>query len=232
MSAFGAPEDIRQSDWWDAWINHLEIIKRTTEKGIYKYFKAHKKIISQQKDFSEEFKAYKCFDIYFCCHYSHTCFKMNRQQYSSKVLEYKVKFLASSFTAKSFSTTSTVPGSQAVSQTQHQSASYEPYDQNKIPPVPSTSFPKGTNPSTQMGQCLICGRFGHQGSTCTFSTTEKGSRVMACWKNGCVIIITSCIKPCFQWNLHSECKSNHHASDHFCSVCGSKDHTLSSKKCL
>jgi hypothetical protein len=57
MSPFGAPEDISQSDWQDAWINHLEIIKRTSEKGIYKYFKAHKKFISQQEDFSEEFNS-------------------------------------------------------------------------------------------------------------------------------------------------------------------------------
>jgi hypothetical protein len=232
MSAFGAPEDISQSDWQDAWINRLEIIKRTSEKEIYKYFKAHKKFISQQEDFSEEFEAYKRFDIYFCRHYSNTRFKMNQQQYSFKVLEYKVKFPASSFAAKPFSTTSTVPGSQAASQTQLQSARYEPYDWNKIPSAPSTSFPKGTNPSAQTGQYLICGRFGHRGSTCTFSTTEKGSHVVACWKNRRVILIVSGIEPCFQWNLRSECKSNHRASDHFCSVCSSKDHTLFSKKCL
>ena len=232
MSAFGAPEDISQSDWQDAWINRLEIIKRTSEKEIYKYFKAHKKFISQQEDFSEEFEAYKRFDIYFCRHYSNTRFKMNQQQYSSKVLEYKIKFPASSFTTKSFSTTSTFPASRTTSQTQRHSARYEPYDRSKIPPVSSTSFPKGTNSGSQTGQCLICGRFGHRGSTCTFPTTEKGSRVVAGWKNGRVIIIASGIEPCFQWNLRSECKSNHRASDHFCSVCGSKDHTLSSKKCL
>ena len=32
MSTFGAPEDISQSDWQDAWINRLEIYKRTSEK--------------------------------------------------------------------------------------------------------------------------------------------------------------------------------------------------------
>jgi hypothetical protein len=232
MSAFGASEDISQSDWQDAWINRLEIIKRTSEKEIYKYFKAHKKFISQQEDFSEEFEAYKHFDIYFCRHYSNTRFKMNQQQYSSKVLEFKVKFPASSFPAKSFSSPSSLPASRAASQTQRSSARYEPYDRSKISSSSSTSFPKGTNSGAQTGQCLICGRFGHRGSTCTFSTTEKGSRVVACWKNGRVIVIASGIEPCFQWNLRSECKSNHRASDHFCSVCGSKDHTLSSKKCL
>jgi len=232
MSAFGAPEDISQSDWQDAWINRLEIIKRTSEKEIYKYFKAHKKFISQQEDFSEEFEAYKRFDIYFCRHYSNTRFKMNQQQYSSKVLEFKVKFPASSFATKSFSTTSTFSASRAASQTHRQSTRYDPYDRSKNPSASGTSFPKGTNPGAQTGQCLICGRFGHRGSTCTFPTTEKGSRVVACWKNGRVIVIASGIEPCFQWNLRSECKSNHRASDHFCSVCGSKDHTLSSKKCL
>jgi hypothetical protein len=66
MSPFGASEDISKSDWQDTWINHLVIIKRMLEKEIYKYFKAHKKFISQQKDFSREFEAYKQFDIYFC----------------------------------------------------------------------------------------------------------------------------------------------------------------------
>jgi hypothetical protein len=47
MSAFGAPEDITQSDWQDAWINRLEIYKHTSKKNVYKYFKAHKKYISQ-----------------------------------------------------------------------------------------------------------------------------------------------------------------------------------------
>src|SRR6267154_4112195 len=82
MSAFGTPEDISMSNWQDAWINRLEIIKKTSEKDIYKYFKAHKKYVSQQEDFAEEFEAYKRFDIYFCRHYSNTRFKMNPQQYS------------------------------------------------------------------------------------------------------------------------------------------------------
>ena len=56
MSVFGAPEDISQSDWQDTWINRLEIYKQT-EKSIYMYFKAHKKYISQQEDFSEKFEA-------------------------------------------------------------------------------------------------------------------------------------------------------------------------------
>ena len=190
------------------------------------------RVISQQEDFSKEFEAYKRFDIYFCRHYSNTRFKMNQQQYSSKVLEFKVKFPAYSFATKSFSTTSTFSASRAASQTHRQSTRYDPYDQSKNPSASGTSFPKGTNLGAQMGQCLICGRFGHRGSTCTFPTTEKGSCVVACWKNRRVIVIASGIEPCFQWNLRSECKSNHRASDHFCSVCGSKDHTLSSKKCL
>ena len=85
MSAFGAHEDISQLDWQDTWINHLEIIKKTSEKDIYKYFKSHKKYISQQEDFSEEFEAYKWFDIYICCNYTNMHFKMNLQQYSAKV---------------------------------------------------------------------------------------------------------------------------------------------------
>ena len=226
MSAFGAPEDISLADWQDAWINRLEIIKKTSEKDIYKYFKAHKKYISQQEDFAEEFEAYKHFNIYFCRHYSNTRFKLNPQQYSAKVLEFKLKFPSSSFLTKSLpisSVTRSVP--------QHQSARFEPYGKNKGS-TSATPFPKGINPGAQTGQCLICGRFGHRGSNCTFSTTEKGARVIACWKNGRVIVILSNAEPCFQWNLCSECKSNHRASDHFCSMCGSKDHTLSSRKCL
>ena len=145
MSAFGALEDISQSDWQDAWINRLEIIKRTSEKEIYKYFKAHKKFISQQEDFSEEFEAYKRFDIYFCRHYSNTRFKMNQQQYSCKVLEFKVKFPASSFATKSFSTMSTFSASRAASQTHRQSTRYDPYDRSKNPSASGTTFPKGTH---------------------------------------------------------------------------------------
>lgn len=152
---------------------------------------------------------------------------MNQQQYSAKVLEFKVKFPSSLF-AKTFSTTN-LP-SRAISQTQRQSARFEPYDRNKTSGS-SNSFPTGTSSGAQSGQC-ICGRFGHRGSTCTFSTTEKGSRVVACWKNERVVIIASGVEPCFQWNLRLDCKSNHRTSDHFCSVCGSKDHTLSSRKCL
>jgi hypothetical protein len=168
MSAFGVPENISLSDWQDAWINHLEIIKKTSEKDIYKYFKAHKKYVSQQEDFAEEFEAYKRFDIYFCRHYSNTRFKMNPQQYSAKVLEFKLKFPSSSFAAKPLlnsSVTRSVP--------QHPSARFEPYDKKKGS-TSGSSFPKGTNPSAQTGQCLICGRFGHRGSNCIFSTTEKG----------------------------------------------------------
>jgi hypothetical protein len=155
MSTFGAPEDISLSDWQDAWINRLEIIKKTSEKDIYKYFKAHKKYISQQEDFAKEFEAYKCFDIYFCRHYSNTHFKMNPQQYSATVLEYKLKFPSSFFATKpplNSSVTRSVP--------QHPSARFEPYDKNKGSSTAS-SFPKGTNPRAQTGQCLICGRFGH-----------------------------------------------------------------------
>jgi len=155
MSTFGTPEDISLSDWQDPWINCLEIIKKTSEKDIYKYFKAPKKYVSQQEDFAEEFEAYKCFNIYFCCHYSNTCFKMNPQQYSTKVLEFKLKFPSSSFATKPLlnsSVTRSVP--------QQPSACFEPYNKNKGS-TSGSSFPKGTNPSTQTGQCLICSRFGH-----------------------------------------------------------------------
>ena len=158
MSAFGALEDITLADWQDAWINRLEIIKKTSEKDIYKYFKAHKKYVSQQEDFAEEFEAYKHFDIYFSRHYSNTRFKMNPQQYSSKVLEFKLKFPHSFFTMKPLAI---LPVPKVGSQ--HQLVRYEPYNQNKGTRSGS-SFPKGTNLSTQAGQCLICGRFGHRGS--------------------------------------------------------------------
>jgi hypothetical protein len=228
MSTFGAPEDISQSDWQDAWINRLEIYKQTCEKSIYKYFKAHKKYISQQEDFSEKFEAYKRFDIYFCRHYNNTRFRMNSQQYSAKILEFKLEFSPSSIAAKALTQTNTA---RAPSQTSRSSSRYEPYDRSKASGS-SSSFPKGTNSGAQTGQCLICGRLGHRGSNCSFTTTEKGARVIACWKNGRVIIIATGAEPCFQWNLRAECKNNHRASDHFCSVCGSKDHTLSSRKCL
>ena len=222
MSTFGAPEDITLADWQDAWINRLEIIKKTSEKDIYKYFKAHKQYVLQQEDFAEEFEAYKQFNIYFCRHYSNTRFKMNPQKYSAKILKFKLKFPRASFVMKPLSIPP-VPRSGS----QHQSVRYEPYDRNKGAGI-GYSFPKGTNSGAQMGQCLICGRSGHRGSNCSYSTTEKGARVTTCWKNGHVITTSSNAEPCFQWNLRSECKSNHRASDHFCSMCGSKDHTLSS----
>jgi hypothetical protein len=227
MSAFGAPEDISQSDWQDAWINRLEIYKQTSEKSIYKYFKAHKKFISQQEDFSEKFEAYKRFDIYFCRHYNNTRFKMNSQQYSAKLLEFKLEFSPYS-AVRASSQTST---SRSSYQTIRPSNRYDPYDRNKSSGFGSP-FPKGTNAGAQTGQCLICGRLGHRGSNCSFTTTEKGNRVVACWKNGRVVVISTGAEPCFQWNLRSDCKNNHRASDHFCSVCGSKDHSLSSRKCL
>ena len=95
MSAYGAPEDISQWDWQDTWINCLKIYKQTSEKSIYKYFKAHKKYISQQEDFSERFEAYK---HYFCHHYNNTRFRMNPQQYSAKILEFKLEFSPSTAT--------------------------------------------------------------------------------------------------------------------------------------
>jgi hypothetical protein len=49
MSAFGDPEDISQTDWHYAWINRLTIIKMTSEKDIYKYFKSHHRFILQQE---------------------------------------------------------------------------------------------------------------------------------------------------------------------------------------
>src|SRR5882762_7767328 len=75
----------------------LIIIKRTSEKDIYKYFKSHQHFISQQEDFTEEFEAYKRFDIWFCRHYTNTRFKLTQQQYQAKVLEFKLKFSRSHF---------------------------------------------------------------------------------------------------------------------------------------
>jgi hypothetical protein len=125
---FSAPEDITQLDWWDAWINCLEIYKQTSKKSIYKYFKAHKKYISQQEDFSEKFKAYKQFVIYFCHHYNNTRFQMNPQQYSVKILEFKQEFSPSSFTTKALLQANTARG---PSQMSHSSIHYEPYDHSK-----------------------------------------------------------------------------------------------------
>jgi hypothetical protein len=65
-----------------------------------------------------------------------------------------------------------------------------------------------------------------------YTLTEKGNRVASCWRNGRVVLISSGAEVCFQWNVRSECKSSHRASDHFCSVCGTKDHSLVSRKCL
>jgi hypothetical protein len=223
MSAFGAPEDISQSDWQDAWINRLEIVKKTSEKDIYKYFKAHKKFISQQEDFTDEFEAYKRFDIWFCRHYTNTRFKLSQQQYQSKVLEFKLKYSRSSFPKHV-----DAPFSRLSSQ--RSSPRYEPYGRKST--TSNSSFPKGAGSSAAAGQCLICGRSGHRGSVCSFSHTEKGNRVASCWRNGRVILISSGADVCFQWNVRSECRANHRASDHFCSICGSKDHSLASKKCL
>lgn len=170
MSVFGSPEAISQSDWQDAWINRLEIIKETSEKDIYKYFKAHKKYISQQEDFAEQFEAYKRFDIYFCRHYSNTRFKVNSQQYSAKVLEFKLKFPAALFVDKPFS----LLHSAQASASQHQHSRYALYDRSKGPASgSSSSFPKGTNSSILSGQCLICRRAGHRGRDCNYSTTEE-----------------------------------------------------------
>jgi hypothetical protein len=90
---------------------------------FYKYFKAHKKYVSQQENFAEEFEAYKRFDIYFCRHYANTRFKMNPQQYSAKVLEFKLKFPHSSFATKPLLNSSIIR-----SVPQHQSAHFELYD--------------------------------------------------------------------------------------------------------
>jgi hypothetical protein len=227
MSAFGAPEDISQSDWQDAWINRLQIIKRTSEKDIYKYFKDHKRFISQQEDFSDEFKAYKRFNIWFCRHYTNTRFKLSHQQYQAKVLEFKLKFSRASFTTSIPSQSSPLHSS---SQFQHVAPKFDPYPRKSA--RPTAPFAKCSGSTAPTGQCLICGRSGHRGSVCSYTLTEKGNHVASCWQNGRVVLISSGAEVCFQWNVRSECKSNHRASDHFCSVCAAKDHSLISRKCL
>lgn len=227
MSAFGAPEDISQSDWQDAWINRLQIIKRTSEKDIYRYFKDHKRFISQQEDFSDEFEAYKRFDIWFCRHYTNTRFKLSHQQYQGKVLEFKLKFPRASFRTNFTSQSSSL---RTASHFQQVSPRFDPYPQKAS--RSTAPFPKGSGSNAPTGQCLICGRSGHRGSVCSYTLTEKGNRVASCWRNGRVVLISSGAEVCFQWNVRSECKSNHRASDHFCSVCGTKDHSLVSRKCL
>ena len=223
MSAFGDPEDISQTDWHDAWINRLNIIKMTSDKDIYKYFKSHHRFISQQEDFAEEFEAYKRFDIWFCRHYTNTRFKLSQQQYQSKVLEFKLKHPHSHF--HSF------PSSLSPHPLPQRSNSrYNPYPRKS--PTSAPPFPKGTTTNAPAGQCLICGRRGHKGSVCSYSQTEKGNPVASCWRNGRVVLISSGAEVCFQWNVRSECKSNHRASDHFCSICAARDHSLSSRKCL
>jgi hypothetical protein len=168
MSAFGVPEDISQSDWQDAWINRLEIIKHTSDKDIYKYFKVHKRFISQQEDFTDEFEAYKRFDIWFCRHYTNTRFRLSQQQYQSKVLEFKLKFPRSSFVQITPQSSLRAP-----SLPSRVSPKYDPYPRKST--APNHSFPKGTNSTAPTGQCLICGRTGHKGSVCSYSHTEKGN---------------------------------------------------------
>jgi hypothetical protein len=153
---------------------------------------------------------------------------MNPQQYSAKLLEFKLEFSPYSTAARTLPQTST---SRGPSQTTHSSNRYEPYARSKASGSGS-SFPKGTNPGAQTGQCLICGRLGHRGSNCSFTTTEKGSRVVACWKNGRVVVIATGAEPCFQWNLRAECKNNHRASDHFCCLWFQRPRTLLSKVSL
>lgn len=227
MSAFGAGEDITQADWQDAWINRLEIIKKTSERDIYKYFKNHKNFISQQEDFADEFEAFKRFNIRFCRHYMNTCFKLSEQQYYAKILEFKLKFSQASFAAQSFVQG---PSSRVPSQSHSSSSRFKPYVRAKS--SSNSPFSKGTESSVQAGQCLICGRTGHRGSNCSFPCTEKGVRVASCWRNSRVSLISSGAEACFQWNLRSECRGSHRASDHFCSVCGAKDHSLPSRKCF
>jgi hypothetical protein len=72
----------------------LEIYKQISDRSIYKYFKAYKKYISQQEDFSKKFEPYKWFNIYFCCYYNNTHFKMNPQQYFMKIL-FRLEFTPS-----------------------------------------------------------------------------------------------------------------------------------------
>jgi hypothetical protein len=200
MPAFGNPEDISQTDWHDTWINHLTIIKMTSKKDIYKYFKSHHHFILQQEDFSEEFEAYKCFDIWFCRHYTNTCFKLSQQHYQLKVLEFKLKYPCSHFL-------SNTPSLSAQPFPQCLNTRYNPYPRKSLTSTPP--FPKGTTMNAPAGQCLICGRRGHKGSVCSYSHTEKGNPIASCWRNGCVILISSGVEVCFQWNVRSECKFNH-----------------------
>jgi hypothetical protein len=184
MSMFGAPEDISLSDWQDAWINRLEIIKKTSEKDIYKYFKAHKKYVSQQEDFAKEFEAYKRFDIYFCRHYSNTRFKMNPQQYSAKVLEFKIKFPSSSFVTKplrNLSVTLFLSTRRLVSNRTTKTKVAAPFRRALI------QASKRVSASSAVG-------FGIEAATAP--STKKGV-VIACWKNACVIVISSGAEPCF-----------------------------------
>ena len=94
-------------------------------------------LVHREGDFSKKFEAYKQFDIYFCRHYNNTRFKMNPQQYSAKILEFKLEF-SPSITAKAMPQTNTFRG---PSQTSHSSNRYEPYDHNKASGMGS-SFPR------------------------------------------------------------------------------------------
>jgi hypothetical protein len=229
QSQFGREEDISQAQWHEAWYPMAEIYKTVAEGDIKDYFLDHHKFCASQEDFADIFPAIQMFDIKFRRSYMLTQTRMSRADYISTFQDCKVQAMHDKLLA---STRPQFPSSGKASSSSLSS-------NNRFEPYPGSSsraekpFQKGTSSTATISLCLICGRSGHLGSSCTNGTTEKGRKVVSGWINGKLILLANKTELCLSWNLSSNtCRSTHNSSFHHCSICGAKSHHASSRQCL
>jgi hypothetical protein len=232
VASYPDERDLPIAKFHEAWANMLSIYQRVCSPNIFKKISSHYEFISRVDDFSKDYEAILLFDIDIRRRYTHTREAFDGPEYFQRLQEVKLNVMQKRVDESLLKMSGTPSGRKEADRT---SGRFNPYERDQRPSG-SSSFRDGKDQkSPRIPCCLRCGEDGHRAESCKVTTIgSKHTKPASVWENGKLVDASSHRPFCFSWNLSSKgCRNPSDCRNlHACSLCGSKSHAASARRCL
>jgi hypothetical protein len=233
VASYPDERDLPIAKFHEAWANMLVIYSRVCSPKILDKIQSHYDFISRLDDFSRDYEPILLFDIDIRRRYTHTREAFDGPDYLQRLQETKLIVMRKQVTDG----LQRLPGPLSTTRRDPDRSSnrFNPYDRDSRSSG-NSSFRDGKDSRPpRVPCCLRCGEEGHRAENCKATAIgSKGRKPISIWENNKLVDESSRKPFCFGWNLSAKgCRITEDCRNlHVCSLCGSKSHAASSKRCL
>jgi hypothetical protein len=223
-STFPAESTLPADRFYEAYSNFLKMMALIADEATIKRFVEHQDFCLSCDEFSDDWHAVLNFNIEIRRKFFNSQSFRDPDAYMQRWNEIKIN--------TSLSTNYT--------QSSSGGSRFNPYPPRRPEGQSSAAVSNDRKPfrkgkalqTTDTTLCIICSRYGHRASGCTYTTTMKDGPIISIWQ-GKLIQKASFTPICISFNL-ARCFAPKHSADiiHICSICGDKGHGAASKSCL